>query len=164
MGNPLYVQTDGVRTFAGVHDEVAAAVSQLTGSAAPEALGVEISHGAIASAVSTALSNVLGSRQGTLQTTSGSGQKISELLQKAAKAYEEGDRQSAQNMVAAAQAMAEQGGTPGGPGSPAGTAGPAAGGTPGGESMGQTGQMLGQVGQQVGQIAQSIAAPLQGLA
>ncbi|HEY6575416.1 MAG TPA: type VII secretion target, partial [Mycobacterium sp.] len=76
MTDPLYVQTDGLRSFAQIHDQVVAALSQVMGSAAPEALGVETTHGPIASAVSGALGQVLGSRQGTLQATSTSGKTI----------------------------------------------------------------------------------------
>ena len=87
MTDPLYVQPDGVRSYAQIHDEVVAALSQVMGTAVPEVLGVETTHGPIASAVSGALSQVLGSRQGTLQATSTSAQTISELLQKAAQMY-----------------------------------------------------------------------------
>ncbi|HEX7824279.1 MAG TPA: type VII secretion target, partial [Mycobacterium sp.] len=82
MNEPLYVQADGLRTFSQVHDEVVSALSQIMGSAAPEALGVETSHGPIASAVSSALGQVLGSRGGTLQATSTTGETISALLRK----------------------------------------------------------------------------------
>src|ERR1700752_1551559 len=88
----LYVQPDGVRSYSQIHDEVVARLSQLMGAAAPEVAGVQTSHGAIVSAVSTALSTVLGSRQGTMQTPAHSGSTISELLQKAAQMYEQGDK------------------------------------------------------------------------
>ena len=107
MNEPLYVQPDGVRTFSQIHDQVVAALSQVMGSAAPEALGVEATHGAIASAVSTALGQVLGSRQGTMQVTSTSGQTISELLQKAAQMYEQGD-QKAENVIGAKNGGGDQ--------------------------------------------------------
>jgi hypothetical protein len=105
MTDPLYVQPDGVRSYAQIHDEVVAALSQVMGTAAPEALGVETTHGPIASAVSGALSQVLGSRQGTLQATSTSAQTISELLEKAAQMYEDGDQKGAATLRAAAEAM-----------------------------------------------------------
>ena len=105
MTDPLYVQPDGVRSYAQIHDEVVAALSQVMGTAAPEALGVETTHGPIASAVSGALSQVLGSRQATLQATSTSAQTISELLQKAAQMYEDGDQKGAATLRAAAEAM-----------------------------------------------------------
>ena len=91
MSDPLYVQPDGVRSYSQIHDQVVAGLSQLMGTAVSEATGVQTSHGAIASAVSTALGTVLGSRQGTMQTTATSGSTISELLQKAAQMYEQGD-------------------------------------------------------------------------
>ena len=94
-----------MRSFAQVHDEVVAALSQVMGSAAPEALGVETTHGPIASAVSGALGQVLGSRQGTLQATSTSGRTISELLQRAAQMYEQGDQRGAETLRAAAEAL-----------------------------------------------------------
>jgi len=105
MTDPLHVQLDGVRSYAQIHDQVVSALSQVMGSAAPEALGVEMSHGPIASAVSGALSQVLGNRQDTLQTTSTSAQAISELLQKAAQIYEQGDQKGAATLRAAAEAM-----------------------------------------------------------
>jgi hypothetical protein len=37
MNEPLYVQPDGLRTYSQVHDEVVSALSQIMGSAAPEA-------------------------------------------------------------------------------------------------------------------------------
>jgi hypothetical protein len=164
MTDPLYVQPDGVRSYAQVHDEVAGALSQLLGTAAPEALGVETTHGPIASAVSGALSQALGRRHGSLQATSTSAQTISELLQKAAQMYEHGDQKGAATLRAAAEAMqdANAAGSAGAAGAAgAGSAG-AASGAGGGAEM--VGQMVSQVGQQVGQVAQSIAQPLQGMA
>jgi hypothetical protein len=153
-GDPLYVQPDGVRSYAKIHDEVLAALSQVMGTGAIEGLGVESTHGPIASPVSGALSQVLDSRHGTLQATSTSAQTISELLQKAAQMYEHGDQKGAETLRAAAEALeGKQGaGTPAAAGSGAG----------GGADM--MGQMVSQVGQQVGQMAQSVAQPLQGIA
>ncbi len=108
MSEPLYVHPDGVRSYAQIHDEVVAALSQLIGAAAPEAAGVQTSHGAIASAVSAALSGVLGTREGTLQATGTSGSTISELLQKAAQMYEHGDQKGAATLRAAAEARARR--------------------------------------------------------
>ncbi len=147
MSDPLYVQPDGMRSHAQIHDEVVAGLSQLMGTAVPEAADVQTSHGAIASAVSTALSGVLGSRQGTLAATGSSGSAISQLLQKAAKMYESGDQNGAATLRAAAETLE---------GSPPATGGGAGGGAD------TTGQMVSQVGQQVGQIAQSLTQPLQG--
>ena len=148
-----------------------AGLSQLIGTAAPAAAGVEMSHGPIASAVSAALGELLGARQGTIKTTATSGNTISELLQKAAQLYDEGDQKGAATLRAAAEAMgaANSANAPGessAPGSPiAGAAGaPAAGaGGAGSQMMGQMLGQLGQVGQQVGQMAQA-GAPLQALA
>ena len=47
-GDQLYVQTDGVLSYSQIHDQVAAGLSQLTGAAAPEAAGVQTTHGTIA--------------------------------------------------------------------------------------------------------------------
>ena len=105
MTDPLFVQPDRVRSYAQIHDEVVGALSQLIGTAAPEALGVQTTHGPIASAVSGALSRVLGSRHGTLQATSTSAQTISGLLRMAAEMYEHGDQKGAATLSAAAEAM-----------------------------------------------------------
>lgn len=161
MTDPLYVQPDGVRSYAQIHDEVRAALSEVMGTAAPEVLGVETTHGPIASPVSGALSQVLDSRHGTLQATSTSAQTISELLQKAARMYEQGDQKGAATLKAAAEAM-QNADAAGGGASGAGAAGAASAGAARGADM--VGQMGSQVGQQVGQMAQSIAQPLQGMA
>src|SRR6478672_7024087 len=146
-----------------------AGLSQLIGAAAPEAAGVQTSHGAIASAVSAALSGVLGTREGTLQATGTSGSTISELLQKAAQMYEHGDQKGAATLRAAAEALegAQGPGAPGSPGvatNPAGASGAGASGAGGSDAMGQ---ILGHVAQQAGQLgqmAQSVTQTLQGLA
>lgn len=164
MSDPLYVHPDDVRSYAQLHDEVVAGLSQLIGAAAPEAAGVQTSHGAIASAVSAALSGVLGTREGTLQATGTSGSTISELLQKAAQMYEHGDQKGAATLRAAAEALEGAPGSPGVATNPAGASGAGASGAGGSDAMGQ---ILGQVGQQAGQLgqmAQSVTQPLQGLA
>lgn len=117
-GDALYVQTDGVRSYAQIHDEIAAGLSQLLGTAAPEAAGVQTTHGAIAAQVSAALAGALGVRQGTLQTTANSGNTISDLLEKAAQRYEQGDQKGAETLRAAAEAMASGANTPGGSAAP----------------------------------------------
>jgi hypothetical protein len=142
MSDPLYVQPDGMRSYAQIHDEVVAGLSQLTGA---DAAGVQTSHGPIASAVSTALSGVLGSRQGALQATGSSGSTISQLLQKAAQMYEQDDQKGAATLRVAAETLE----------------GPPRAGGGGADTMGR---MVSQVGQQVGQMAQAVAQPLQGLA
>lgn len=93
-GGPLFVQTEGLRQFSKTHAEIAAEVSRLAGGTPPVA-GVETSHGQIAFAVRNALDAVLGARLGTLQTTARSGDRIAELLQQAATAYDTGDARSA---------------------------------------------------------------------
>ena len=165
----LSVQTDGVRSYAALHDRVATGLSELSGADAPD---VQSSHGPIASAVSTALSAALGTRHGSMQTTANSGTTIAELLRRAAREYEEGDTHEAERLRAAAEALQGAGdttenpvggpaGTPAGPGGAGvGAANPAAG--PG--AAGMAGQMLGQVGQQVGQLAAMVAQPLAGIA
>lgn len=93
-GGPLFVQTEGLRQFSQTHAKVAAGVTQLAGGT-PTVTGVGASHGQIAFAVQKALGGLLHARQGTLQTTAKSGDKIAELLRKAAAAYEKGDERSA---------------------------------------------------------------------
>jgi Excreted virulence factor EspC, type VII ESX diderm len=126
MTDPLYVQPDGVRCYAQIHDEVVAALSQVMGTAASEAVGVETTHGPIASAVSGALSQVLGSRHTSLQATSTSAQTISELLQKAAQMYEHGDQKGAGSLRDAAEAT-QNANAAGGASGAAGAAGDTAG-------------------------------------
>src|SRR5262245_13115757 len=137
MTDPLYVQPDGVRSYAQIHEEVVGVLSQLTGTGAPEALGVETTHGPIASAVSGALSQVLVSRHGTLQATWTSAQTISELLQRAAQMYEHGDQKGAATLRAAAEAMQNANATGGASGT-AGAAG-AAGAGPAGAAAAASG-------------------------
>ena len=172
MTGNLFVQTDGLRTFSQTHADIASGLSQLTSAAAPAVAGVETSHGPIASAVSAALGELLGARQGTIQTTATSGNTISELLQKAAQAYEQGDQKGAETLRAAAEAMddANSANAPGGssavgiPTAAAASAPAADAGGAGSQMMGQMLGQLGQVGQQVGQMAQAAGAPLQALA
>jgi hypothetical protein len=156
-GGPLFVQTDGLRQFSQTHAEIAAGVSALIGGA-PTVSGVETSHGQIAFAVQNALTDLLGARQGTLQTTARSGDKIAELLGKAAAAYEKGDERSAGKLRAA---MEEAGG-PGGPASGGASAG-GGGASAGGGATGAIGQVLGQLGQ-LGQMGQQGSGVMQGVA
>jgi hypothetical protein len=122
-GDRLYVQPEGVRSYSQTHSTVVAALSELMGASAPEPVGIESTHGPIASAVSSALSQVLASRHGTLQATSTSAQTISELLQKAAQMYEQGDQKTAETLRAAAGAIHDANAS----GSPAGSSGAGAG-------------------------------------
>jgi hypothetical protein len=140
-GGPLFVQTEGLRQFSKTHAEIAAGVSQLV-SRAPAVSGVETSHGQIAFAVQNALTGLLGARQGTLETTARSGDKLAELLGKAATAYDKGDERSAGKLKSTIE----------GAGGPAGGAG-----------GGAIGQVLGQLGQ-LGQMGQQGSGTLQGIA
>lgn len=159
MTDPLFVQTDGVRDLSEVHSQV---VSGLSGLTAAESTGVQTSHGAIASAVSSALSHVLDGRGATLGATSTSASTIADLLQKAAGAYAAGDEEGASRLKAAAAALEDRNrpGACGAPGTQA-SGGPS---SAGADVSAQMGQIMGQVGQQVGQLAQAVTAPLQGLA
>ncbi|KUI06752.1 hypothetical protein AU191_24445 [Mycolicibacterium acapulense] len=162
----LFAQTNGLRPSASIHDRVATDLSHVL-AGVPEATGVQTSHGQIAAGVGAALSSALDARLGTVHATADAGATISDLLQRAAQMYEQGDHEGAEKLRAAADALdgqrhtevSESTSTTGSvPGSPAnGAAGP-----PGGDQA--VGQMLGQVGQQVGQLAGSMAAPLLGLA
>jgi hypothetical protein len=151
-GGPLFVQTDALRTFSQTHTEIAAGVSQLLGGA-PNVAGVEASHGQIAYAVQNALTDLLGARQGTLQTTVKSGDTIAELLQKAAAAYEKGDERSAGTLKAA---MEPAGGQASGASPASGTSGT----TGASGATGAIGQVLGQLGQ----LGQQGSGAVQGLA
>jgi hypothetical protein len=162
MSGNLFVQTDGLRNFSQTHADIAAGLSQLTGAAVAGATSVETSHGPIAAAVSAALGNVLGARDGTIQTTANSGSAISELLQKAAQMYEQGDEKGAAELKAAAEALQGSQGAnaPEGPGAPGGAGSATSAAAVGGDMMGQ---LLGQLGQ-VGQMAQAAGPRLQALA
>ena len=143
MTERLFVQTDGVLSYADIHDEVASGLSRLIGAGAAGAADVRTTHGTIAAAVDSALSGVLGTRQDTMQTTVTSGTTIGEILKNAARLYEEGDLQGAEKLRAAAEATAGGGGA-----------------SSGGEMVGQ---MVGQVGQQIGQLGQLLSGLTQGL-
>jgi len=172
----LSVQTDGLRSLSRIHDEVVAALSQLTGSAAPAAAGVQTTHGPIAMAVSAALNDVLATRQGTFQTTATSGTTISDLLRKAARLYDQGDRQGADMLRKAAERLGGDpaagdpsgghGTSPGAAGTSGGGSGTAGAGNPASAAIGAVSQALGQVGQlgQLGQQGQQATGPAQGLA
>ena len=162
MNEPLYIQEGGLRPLSQIHDEVVSALSQIMGSAPPGATDVETSHGPIASAVSSALGQVLDGRGGTLQATSTSGETISALLQKADQLYQQGDQKGADTLKRAAEELqANKAGGGSGAGGAAGAGAGASGAAGGTEQMGQ---IAGQVGQQVGQIAQGVAQSVQGLA
>lgn len=132
-------------------------MSQLL-SGAPTVAGVETSHGQIAFAVQNALSNLLGARQGTLQTTARSGDKIAELLQKAASAYDKGDERSAGKLKSTME-----GASPAAGASAASGASGASGGSGASGATGAIGQVLGQLGQMGQQGSGAVQGLTQGL-
>jgi hypothetical protein len=162
MGQPLSVDPGGVKSLGQIHDQVSAAVSQLTGLS-PSSGDAEAAYGTISSAFTSALGAALPSRDGTFAATSTSSETIGKLLQAAAQAYEQGDQANAEKLKAAAEALAGSSGA-GGAGSQGGAAGAAGAGAAGGGGADMAGQMASQVGQQVGQIAQGMAQSVQGLA
>ena len=158
MGDPLYVNTEGVLGMARVHDAVAAGLGQLqNGGGLGQSVGPATTHGLIAFGMNSALGGVMARRDNILQSTGAAGQQMSEQLHRAAESYRAGDEQGARGLSSAAEGIPGGGsgvsaGTPGGlgaavPGSPAA----------GGADVAQT---LGQVGQQAGQIAQGVAQSL----
>ena len=118
MNQPLSVNPDGVKSLSDIHDRVAAAMSQLAGPA-PDGAALQTAYGTISSALTSALSGALPSRDGTFAATQTSSQTIGELLQRAARAYAEGDQANAEKLRAAAEALAGSTG-PGGAGTPGG--------------------------------------------
>jgi len=160
MTEPLRVDPAGLLNYAQQHADVSSGMSGLFGAGAPDGKGIDTSHGVVSSAVSTALSSALEGRGEVFGAVAETADKFSERLQRASKAYADGDRQAGERIKAAAGGMdgSGSGGQAGGPtrGAPNTQAGQ--------QMMGQMGQMLGQVGQQVGQLAQSVTQPLQGLA
>lgn len=163
MGDPLYVNTEGVLGMARVHDAVAAGLGQLQNGAglgqSVGPAGPATTHGLIAHGMNSALGGVMARRDSILQSTGAAGQQMSEQLHRAAEAYRAGDEQGARGLSSAAEGIPGGGagggvsaGTPGGLGA-AVPGSPAAGG-------GDVAQTLGQVGQQAGQIAQGVAQTL----
>jgi hypothetical protein len=170
MTQDLSVNLGGVKSLGQIHDQVSAAVSQLTGSS-PSAGSAEAAYGTISAAFTSALGTALPSRDGTLQATSTSSETIGKLLKAAAQAYEQGDQANAEKLRAAAEALAGGAGGAGAGGSQGGAAGTGASGagssgagSAGGGGAEMAGQMASQVGQQMGQIAQGMAQSAQGLA
>lgn len=164
MVEPLSVDTDGVRSLSDIHTRVATGLGALT-SAAPGSAGVAASHGTVAHAVQTALTAALGSRSGTMATTQSSGSRISELLARAAAAYEQGDQRGAAAIKAAADAIGagEAADASTGPAGVRGVTAPSGGGSDAiGQVVGQLGQ-LGQMGQQLGAPLTALGQPLQQL-
>lgn len=159
MSGNLFVRSEGLQAFSQSHATVAQALPQSATDVSPG--GVGDSHGPIAAAANTALNSALSARDGTVRSTTGSAGTIAELLQKAADAYERGDIGSAEELRAAADALAGEAGAGAGAGAAAGSGVGMAAGAGGGADM--AGQMLGQIGGQVGQLAGMAMAPLQGL-
>jgi Excreted virulence factor EspC, type VII ESX diderm len=156
----VYMQIDGLRSFAQTHADVAAGMSGLLGSGA-HAASVAQTHGPIASAVHTALGSALEARQGSLRGAANTGAKLADALRQAAQAYERVDQRAANQLRSAADAVdgtTAPGGSAGR--SSAAGAGPAA---RAGGGSGVMGQVLGQVGELGGKMAQSAAGVLQGV-
>ena len=105
MNEPLYVHTTGVSSLSDIHGRVAGAMSGQTGSA-PDASSLAAAYGSISSAFMSAMGHALPSRDESFQATQTSSQTIGELLQKAAQMYEHGDQQNADELKAAAEALA----------------------------------------------------------
>jgi hypothetical protein len=165
VNEPLYVHTTGVNSLSDIHGRVAGAMSGLTGSA-PDASSLAAAYGSISSAFMAAMGHALPSRDESFQATQTSSQTIGELLQKAAQMYEQGDQQNADELKAAAEALAGFDGV-GLAGSPTGANAAGSTGTTcaaGGGGPDVAGQMASQIGQQVGQIVQGLAQSVQGLA
>ncbi|WP_285033343.1 type VII secretion target [Mycolicibacterium sp. lyk4-40-TYG-92] len=163
MGDPLYVNTEGVLGMARVHDAVAAGLGQLqNGGGLGESVGPAgpaTTHGLIAHGMNSALSGVMARRDNILQSTGAAGQQLSEQLHRAAEAYRAGDEQGARGLSSAAEGIPGGGG---GSGVSAGTPGGLGAAVPGSPAAGggDVAQTLGQVGQQAGQIAQGVAQTL----
>lgn len=179
----LYVQVEGLRSFAHTHQDVAAQVTGLLG-AAPHPADVASTHGSIASAVHDALGTTLDARHGAHQSVHAVADKLAGSLNTAAHHYEQEDERAAAAARKAADGLDGSGQSPSQPagttpsapadgspsnpagGSPpnpagalssagrAGAAAPAAGAPTG--AQGGSGQGLGQLGQLGGQMAQSL--------
>lgn len=104
----VFMQTDGLRSFAQTHDDVAAGLSALIGSQVAAAR-VEATHGTIASAVYAALTGALEARQDAQQTAADVCNGLSESLRKAAHAYEQVDEQSAAGLRSASERVEGRG-------------------------------------------------------
>ncbi|MGV9798238.1 type VII secretion target [Mycobacterium sp. NPDC003449] len=130
--------------------DVSADVTNLI-DGAPATSGVTSSHGAIGYPMQTSFDAARSARGGAMVATRAASSQISELLGRAAQAYERGDTAAADGLRAQAQQL--EGGSPASAG-----AAPAAGG--GGQAAGQ---MLSQFGQMAGQMGQQVAQPLQAM-
>nr|MCH9700417.1 ESX-1 secretion-associated protein [Actinomycetes bacterium] len=104
MGEPLSIDTDGVRSLGDIHGRVAASLGSLA-AGTPESAGVASSHGTIADAVNTALTAALGSRSESITATGRSAETLSALLHQAALAYEHGDQRGEAAIEWAADAV-----------------------------------------------------------
>jgi hypothetical protein len=149
---PLFVQTDGLRQFSATQNEIATGLTAVVSNAL-DAAGVQTSHGAIASAVTTALGELLTARGGSMQNTADNGKALAEKLLRAAHLYDQGDQAAAGNLRSAAEGA-----------STGAAAAPSGGAAGGGDVMGQMVSQLGQQVGQLGQLAQTMTQPLQGLA
>ena len=106
MGDPLYVNTEGVLGMARVHDAVAAGLGQLqNGAGLGRSVGPAATHGLIAHGMNSALGGVMARRDSILQSTGAAGQQMSEQLHRAAEAYRAGDEQGARGLSSAAEGI-----------------------------------------------------------
>ena len=165
MTRPLSVDVDDVTSRSGIHDRVAAALSQLTG-ATPDPAGLQNAYGPVSAALVSALADSLPQRDDSLDAARETSETVGDLLRRAADAYARGDEVAAERFSAAAEVVAGRAGVGSAGvavGYPGDGSGVAAVGTPpaGGPEM--AGQLAGQVGQQVGQVVQGLAQSVQGL-
>lgn len=142
-----------VQAIAGVQGDVAAELTRLAG-AADDAPGAVQSLGVIAAPVDAALTTTLASRRSTLRTAAASSEALDAILRQAARLYERGDVEAAQELERAANVLEAD--AAGGAGSA--TATPEAGGGADG-----AGQLAGQIGQQVGSVASTVGQAMSGL-
>lgn len=140
-----------VQAIAGMQGDVAAELTRLA-----DATGNVQSLGLIAAPVDSALTATLASRRSTLRTAAASSEALDAILRQAARLYERGDVEGAQELKRAADVLEADVAAAGGPGSA--TEAPEAGGGADG-----TGQLAGQVGQQVGSVASTVGQAMAGL-
>ncbi|WP_343575679.1 type VII secretion target [Mycobacterium sp.] len=119
----LYTESEGLRSFAQTHSDVAAEMSRVIDPAS-YTVSVALSHGAIASGMHNALNGAIDARSGARTSLSEAGRALADSLRQAAHAYDGVDDGAASQLRSAADAVD-------------GTAAPARGGTsgPGGSSM-----------------------------
>ncbi|MGD9620231.1 MAG: type VII secretion target [Mycolicibacterium sp.] len=104
MGEPLSVDTDGLRSLGAIHASVARALADL-GADPPQSAGVATSHGTIADGVATALAAALDSRSGAISAGRRNAEDHAELLHRTAMAYERADEEAGTTVEAAADSI-----------------------------------------------------------